>query len=77
MGGKKKPRATVHDLTAERARAGTLPWSFDVDIAANHFVMKVHSDATPVDVAAMAKALESWSRTLAKAARQLRASLKG
>jgi hypothetical protein len=68
----KRKVANVRSFTVERALRGRLPWTFDVDVARDRFVMKVRKDVRPVDIEAMAQALEGWGRALISAARQLR-----
>lgn len=67
-------RGTLHNLTAERGRRGSLPWSWTVDLAANHFHMRVRRSAGRVDLLAMAEAADTWARALRRAAKQLRAA---
>lgn len=70
----KKPQsAKVHDLTRERARRGTLPWAFTVDLALDDFKATLFKGATPHDLLVMADAAERWSKALREAARTLRA----
>jgi hypothetical protein len=72
----KRPKpATVHSLTAERARRGRLPWTFTIDVGANRFVMRVRSGATLKDIEALATELDAWSVSLRKAARSIRKQL--
>ena len=66
---KRKP-ATVHNITAERARRGRLPWTFTIDLAADRFRVSATKDCRPADLLAMAEAAEGWARELVKAARK-------
>jgi hypothetical protein len=56
---KKRPKATVHDMTTASARRGLLPWSFDIDVASGRWKLTVFRGLEPVDVIALAKAARS------------------
>ncbi|MGH8749951.1 MAG: hypothetical protein ACREU5_12705 [Burkholderiales bacterium] len=63
----------LHNLAAERARRGLLPWDFVVDLARDHFEIRIRHGASLLDLAAMADACEQWARALRNAAKTLRA----
>ena len=69
---KKQNGAKVHDLTAERARRGRVPWDFTLDLARDHHRIAVYQGAGPHDLLAMAESCERVGRMLLKAARTLR-----
>lgn len=71
---KKRAKATVHNLTAARARRGRLSWSCTVDLAADSLECRINVAAVrPTDAIALAESAERWSRILRRLARGLRA----